>query len=226
MYVTKRQKELLDYLDGYITENGYAPTLEEIGARFNSELARHRPQAPHQPRDEGLIRRTWNHSRAIEMVPQTKVSAAVDLPLLGRVAAGQPIEALEDADHIVGAGAVHPPPEHLRAEGGGQLDGAGRHPRRRFHRRRAAPERRQRRDRRRRRRRRGDGQAVLPRQAGRIRLQPANDAMQPIVVEGEGLRAARRSGGGAAEVFEEDFHRRDAEARSPRVALSVSASLR
>src|SRR5690606_5535975 len=34
LHLTKRQKELLDYLDGYIAEHGYAPTLEEIGSRF------------------------------------------------------------------------------------------------------------------------------------------------------------------------------------------------
>jgi repressor LexA len=98
--LTKRQKELFDYLDGYIAEQGYAPTLEEIRTRFklNSLATVHKHLTNLE--QKGAIRRTWNHSRAIEMVPQRAASGAVELPLLGRVAAGRPIEALETADTI------------------------------------------------------------------------------------------------------------------------------
>jgi repressor LexA len=51
--------------------------------------------------EKGLIKRKWNFSRAIEMVPQQKKAAAVELPLLGYVAAGAPIEALENAESFV-----------------------------------------------------------------------------------------------------------------------------
>ncbi|MGH7822920.1 MAG: LexA family protein, partial [Candidatus Binatia bacterium] len=88
MILTKRQKELLDYLDGYIVEHGYAPTLEEIGAHFRlSSLATVHKHLTNLE-DKGLIRRKWNHSRAVEIVSQKKKAAAVELPLLGRVAAG------------------------------------------------------------------------------------------------------------------------------------------
>jgi repressor LexA len=98
--LTKRQKELLDYIEGYLGRHGYAPTLEEIGAHFRlSSLATVHKHLTNLE-EKGIIRRTWNHSRAIEIVPQQKRSRAVDLPLLGRVAAGRPIEALEDADSI------------------------------------------------------------------------------------------------------------------------------
>ena len=100
MYLTKRQKELFDFLDGYLARNGYAPTLEEIGSRFKlSSLAtvhKHLTNLEHK----GLIRRTWNHSRAIELVPPPESRRAIALPLLGRVAAGQPIEAVETADSL------------------------------------------------------------------------------------------------------------------------------
>lgn len=98
MILTKRQKQLFDYIDDYIARHGYAPTLEEIGAHFRlSSLAtvhKHLSNLEHK----GLIKRKWNFSRAIELVRQQKAAAAVDLPLLGYVAAGQPIEALETAD--------------------------------------------------------------------------------------------------------------------------------
>jgi repressor LexA len=100
VFLTKRQKELYDYVAAYLTERGYAPTLEEIGARFhlNSLATVHKHLTNLE--DKGLIRRTWNHSRAIELVPQRQQKTAVELPLLGRVAAGRPIEALETADSI------------------------------------------------------------------------------------------------------------------------------
>lgn len=98
MILTKRQKELYDYLDDYIARHGYAPTLEEIGARFHlSSLATVHKHLSNLERKK-LIRRQWNFSRAIELLPQQTKKGAVDLPLLGYVAAGQPIEALENDD--------------------------------------------------------------------------------------------------------------------------------
>lgn len=98
MMLTKRQKELYDYLQGYIAANGYAPTLEEIGARFGlaslSTVHKHLTNLERK----GAIRRQWNFSRAIELVPHRRSVAAIELPLLGYVAAGRPIEAVEGDD--------------------------------------------------------------------------------------------------------------------------------
>src|SRR5436309_1813437 len=98
MILTKRQKQLYDYVDDYIARHGYAPTLEEIGARFRlSSLATVHKHLSNLE-GKGLIKRKWNFSRAIEIVPQRKKAAAVELPLLGAIAAGQPIEPLESSD--------------------------------------------------------------------------------------------------------------------------------
>ena len=98
--LTKRQKELLDYLDGYIRRHGYAPTLEEIGAHFGlTSLATIHKHLTNLE-NKRLIRRKWNRSRALEVVPQQQRAGALDLPLLGRVAAGAPIEPLEDQETI------------------------------------------------------------------------------------------------------------------------------
>ena len=98
--LTKRQKEIVDYLDDYIGEHGYAPTLEEIGAKFSLSS----PATVHKHltnlEGKGFIRRKWNHSRALEMVSQRRKVAAVELPLLGQVAAGMPIEAVESPGTI------------------------------------------------------------------------------------------------------------------------------
>jgi repressor LexA len=98
--LTKRQKELVDYLDGYIIKQGYAPTLEEIRQHFGlSSLATIHKHLTNLEK-KGLIRRKWNRSRALEVVPRERRVSALELPLLGRVAAGAPIEALEHPETI------------------------------------------------------------------------------------------------------------------------------
>jgi repressor LexA len=98
--LTKRQKQLLDYLNGYIGQFGYAPTLQEIGSYFGlSSLATIHKHLKNLEA-KGFIKRKWNHSRALEMVDHTVHGAARALPMLGVVAAGTPIEAVEGNDSI------------------------------------------------------------------------------------------------------------------------------
>jgi repressor LexA len=96
--MTKRQKEILDYIEESIQQNGYAPTLEEIGERFELRSMATVHKHLSNLETKGLIRRKWNHSRAIEVTDDRRKAAAVSVPLLGRVAAGRPIEAIESTD--------------------------------------------------------------------------------------------------------------------------------
>lgn len=100
MHLTRRQKEILDFLTRHIERKGYAPTIEEIGDHFGlSSLATvHKHLTNLQ--EKGLIKRAWNRSRALELVPTEVAVRAVELPLLGRVAAGTPIEAIESTETI------------------------------------------------------------------------------------------------------------------------------
>lgn len=98
--LTKRQKEILDYIEQSIAKNGYAPTLEEIGERFELRSMATVHKHLSNLETKGLIRRKWNHSRAIEVTDDRRKAAAVSIPLLGRVAAGRPIEAIEGNDTI------------------------------------------------------------------------------------------------------------------------------
>jgi repressor LexA len=100
MHLTRRQKEILDYLTRHIERKGYAPTIEEIGGHFGlSSLATvHKHLTNLQ--EKGLIKREWNRSRALELVPTQVTVRAVELPLLGRVAAGTPIEAVSASETI------------------------------------------------------------------------------------------------------------------------------
>jgi repressor LexA len=181
--LTKRQREILDYLNEFIQDHGYAPSLEEIGRRFGlSSLATvHKHLTNLQ--EKGFIKRSWNRSRSVELVPTRSGGRALELPLLGYVAAGVPIEAIAGVETI----AV---PENLvgrrdtyvlRVKGDSMIDEQIRD---------------------------GDfvivedrkmaenGEMVIAlvggsdvtlkkffRENGRVRLQPANPAMQPLILE-------------------------------------------
>ena len=94
MPVTPRQRQIYDYLCRYTDANGYAPTIAEIGAHFNLSS----PASVHHIisglEREGLIRRMPNVSRGIEVVRQEPAEDEYEIPLLGVVAAGSPIEAV------------------------------------------------------------------------------------------------------------------------------------
>ena len=98
--LTKRQREILDFLNEFIQQHGYAPSLEEIGRRFNlSSLATvHKHLTNLQ--EKGFIKRAWNRSRSVEMVQNKSGGRALELPLLGYVAAGVPIEAVVGSETI------------------------------------------------------------------------------------------------------------------------------
>ena len=181
--LTKRQREILDYLQEFIQQHGYAPSLEEVGRRFGlSSLATvHKHLTNLQ--DKGFIRRSWNRSRSVELLPARVGQRAIEVPLLGYVAAGSPIEAVASNETIaipedlVGRRDTYV----LRVRGDSMIDEQIRD---------------------------GDfvivedrktadnGEMVIAllggqevtlkkfyRENGRIRLQPANPAMQPIIVD-------------------------------------------
>jgi repressor LexA len=101
MPLTKRQREILDFLTSYSEQNGYAPSFEEIARQFNyNSLATVHEHLTNLER-KGYIRRTPNESRAIEIVPPRGQTGATELPLLGLVAAGQPIETMSDANDTI-----------------------------------------------------------------------------------------------------------------------------
>jgi repressor LexA len=104
MAITRRQKEVLDFLSSFTSRNGYSPSYEEIaaGLGLNSLATVHKHVTNLQ--SKGLLQRAHNRSRSIDVLPQRsarKNSSGPDrLPLLGRIAAGRPVEAIETAESI------------------------------------------------------------------------------------------------------------------------------
>ncbi len=100
MPLTKRQREILSFLTGYTEEHGYAPSFEEIASRFNyNSLATVHEHLTNLER-KGYIKRSYNESRAIEILPSDVFQRSVELPLLGLVAAGSPIESLSHNESV------------------------------------------------------------------------------------------------------------------------------
>lgn len=111
MPLTKRQREILDYLNEYSDANGYAPSFEEIAGQFDySSLATVHEHLTNLER-KGYIRRNYNESRAIEIVPSEAFPQARDLPLLGTVAAGAPLDIATHGE------TVQVPSDFLRRDG-------------------------------------------------------------------------------------------------------------
>ena len=100
MSLTKRQREILTYLANYSEDHGYAPSFEEIATQFNyNSLATVHEHLTNLER-KGYIKRAYNESRGIELVPSDVLPRAMALPLLGTVAAGLPIEAIQMPESI------------------------------------------------------------------------------------------------------------------------------
>lgn len=103
MYLTRRQREVFEFIKEFIEENSYSPSLEEIaqGLDLSSLATVHKHLS--NLAEKGLLRRHWNRGRGIELVGDlgrpTMVNAELDaaykLPVKGTVAAGAPIDAVE-----------------------------------------------------------------------------------------------------------------------------------
>ena len=183
--LTRRQREILDYLAEFIEHHGYSPSLEEIGRRFGlSSLATvHKHLGNLQ--EKGFIKRAWNRSRSVELVPTGAGGRAVEIPLQGYVAAGDPIEAVVSPetvavpDDFLGARATYA----LRVRGRSMIDEQIRDGDLVIVEDRKTAE---------------NGEMVVAlldgsevtlktfhRERGRIRLQPANPALEPLVVDAD-----------------------------------------
>jgi repressor LexA len=190
MPLTKRQKEILDYIEMFIDSRGYAPSFEEIAESFGySSLATVHEHLSNLER-KGYIRKSYNESRSLELTRPDAGAPSVELPLLGAVAAGMPIEAVADNETL----AV--PPDMisrrrdnyvLRVEGNSMIEEQIRDGDYIVVQAQDSAE---------------DGQMVvalvsgeaatvkkLYREAGgRVRLQPANPTMEPIFVDARDVR--------------------------------------
>jgi len=97
--LTKRQQEVLDYIRAYITEHGYPPTLRELGSHLGISSTNGVNDHLKALERKGYLARDEAKSRAL--VPIDTEDNMVSVPLLGRIAAGAPILAVEHVEDTV-----------------------------------------------------------------------------------------------------------------------------
>ena len=200
MALTKRQKEVLDFIADFVEENGYSPSYEELaqGLKLASLATVHKHIQALESRN--YLRRLFNQSRSLEVAPKyaqerrksKQTSRAGEIPLAGRIAAGSPVEAIENPemlhfsdfvgkgttfalevrgesmieDHILSGDYVLVERTNQARDGEivvALVDGRETTLKRLYH-----------------------------EAGGRIRLQPANSSMKPIVVDGGGVEIQGR----------------------------------
>lgn len=101
MAITRRQKEVLEFVSGFVQRNGYSPSFEEIarGLDLRSLATVHKHITNLQ--SKGLLSRAHNRSRSLDVLPPRGKGRNVErLTLAGRIAAGYPVEAVENPETI------------------------------------------------------------------------------------------------------------------------------
>src|SRR5271155_6186436 len=103
MALTRRQKEVLDFIASYQVEKGYSPSYEEIarGLELASIATVHKHISALQTKN--YLHRSHNQSRSVEVAPRylqeqrrNRERQSMEVPILGTIAAGRPVEAYED----------------------------------------------------------------------------------------------------------------------------------
>jgi repressor LexA len=100
MILTKKQKQCLDIITRWIDEKGYSPSLMEIGAAMGLSSPATVFKHVDTLRKAGLVRKRYNANRSLELTSTSRAVHALRLPLAGKVAAGRPIEAIEQYEVI------------------------------------------------------------------------------------------------------------------------------
>ena len=138
MALTKRQKEFLDFFSSFVEENGYCPSYEEIarGLQLSSLATVHKHVCSLEAKN--YLRRGFNQSRSLELAPRYLQEhrrarpQSLEVPLLGRIAAGTPVESVEQRE-VSELRRFRRQREHLRPRSPRQLDDRGPHLRRRYY---------------------------------------------------------------------------------------------
>ena len=160
--LTPRQKEIADFIRRYRSRHGVSPTQREICEEFGYSSFGTLQKHIRLLLEKGVLVRDWNKRRSLALAEEDRAVGAVEIPLAGRIAAGQPIEVEPEGESVAVPEALTRKGQNyvLRVSGHSMVDD-GIHD--------------------------GDFVVVNRREKaaynegdGRIRLQPANDRMAPI----------------------------------------------
>jgi repressor LexA len=97
--LTRRQREVYECIRDFVAEHGHSPSLDEVGERLGLRSVATVHRHVELLVQKGWVRKAANSSRSLEAVAERSPSAAMlELPMLGCVAAGAPIEVFESAE--------------------------------------------------------------------------------------------------------------------------------
>ena len=99
--LTKRQRQILDFINDFINDNGFSPSLREIAKYFKlSSIATIHAHIDNLKK-KGFLKTHYNQARSIELSPvKTNFAQSIELPLVGFITAGEPIEAIQQNETI------------------------------------------------------------------------------------------------------------------------------
>lgn len=109
MALTKRQRQMYDFIAEFVQSNGYSPSFEEIGRAMGLSSLATVHKHINNLEAKKLLRRDFNRSRSIDVLPlpegisghgRSVTVSSLELPLVGRIAAGKPIEQVETPETI------------------------------------------------------------------------------------------------------------------------------
>lgn len=99
-HLTKKQKEILDFISQFIQTNDYAPSYREIADYFGLSSTATVHEHVKALEDKGLISTSHNAARSLELTTIQRFGQAIELPLVGLITAGEPIEAVENKETL------------------------------------------------------------------------------------------------------------------------------
>ncbi|MFA5359077.1 MAG: transcriptional repressor LexA [Patescibacteria group bacterium] len=104
MGLTKKQQEIIEYIRDFIIAHSYSPSFREIASHFKLSSVATVAQHIEALEKKGLLRRSTNEARSIELISvesdDINITEIVNLPLMGLIAAGEPIEAIANPEPI------------------------------------------------------------------------------------------------------------------------------
>ena len=102
--ITKRQQQVLDFITDYQKQRGYAPALDEIRKKFKLASVSTAHFHVSKLRDLGYLTKEKNRPRAIDAMEREEI---VKIPIVGTIAAGKPIEAIEIPDSTISVSKIY-----------------------------------------------------------------------------------------------------------------------
>lgn len=99
MNITKKQKEVFDFISNYVSENGISPTIEETRKNLKLKAVSTVHEHINSLKEKGYLSKSDDFSR--NLTPEKEIKSVISIQIIGKIAAGKPIEAVEDRNEFI-----------------------------------------------------------------------------------------------------------------------------